>query len=541
MRYLMSIAVGPVQGFIEAARKTRDLYAGSWILSEVAKAVAAKLAGGTLIFPAAGAAELSDPKFAAVNKILAVVDTENPEGLAEELKKIAMGKLTGLEGRMRNPHSLKFDRRRLLSHLEGFLEFCVAWIPYDGNGDYDAARTKAEQLMNARKALNGFGAHAGIPGMRKCSLDGGCETVIADRGDTSRDLIRLREKEELDGPGLLKRFLDIEPRFESTLEAAALPYVRKVERLAAGDDGLKTNLESLRAMNKAAGLRTDSGELLFEYESRKIFKNEPDQLRELERLREAVHKRAGRPDPAYYALMAADGDSMGDALNGLSMVEHQASSRNLSEFSRSVRTLLDGDCMTIFAGGDDVLAVLPLHRLRKAAWAVRAAFQKVRAGKKRVTMSAGIAVVHALEPLSEVRETANDAKRDAKAVDGKDAVSIVVQPRSGAPVRATGKWEDMGKGLEAIVGALREDRLSFGFAHELRQLLDGTPRDLDDVLPDMARALAKKKEKEKKEDSAAKKLVKDMGDREELKELVERMLVARKIARAEEDAEGGAA
>jgi len=37
MKYLFFASMGPVQSFIAAARKVRDLYAGSWILSEVAK------------------------------------------------------------------------------------------------------------------------------------------------------------------------------------------------------------------------------------------------------------------------------------------------------------------------------------------------------------------------------------------------------------------------------------------------------------------------------------------------------------------------
>ena len=41
--YWLSISIGPVQGFIAAARRTRDLWYGSWLLSEVSKAVARSL------------------------------------------------------------------------------------------------------------------------------------------------------------------------------------------------------------------------------------------------------------------------------------------------------------------------------------------------------------------------------------------------------------------------------------------------------------------------------------------------------------------
>ena len=37
-RYLIQVAVGPVQGFIATARRSRDLWFGSYLLSELSKA-----------------------------------------------------------------------------------------------------------------------------------------------------------------------------------------------------------------------------------------------------------------------------------------------------------------------------------------------------------------------------------------------------------------------------------------------------------------------------------------------------------------------
>ena len=52
--WLLQISVGPVQEFIAAARRTRDLWFGSSMLSEISKAAAkaVKDAGAELIFPA---------------------------------------------------------------------------------------------------------------------------------------------------------------------------------------------------------------------------------------------------------------------------------------------------------------------------------------------------------------------------------------------------------------------------------------------------------------------------------------------------------
>jgi len=54
MTHLLAFSVGPVQEFIAAARRTRDLWFGSHLLSEVSRAVAKEVEnqGGKLIFPA---------------------------------------------------------------------------------------------------------------------------------------------------------------------------------------------------------------------------------------------------------------------------------------------------------------------------------------------------------------------------------------------------------------------------------------------------------------------------------------------------------
>ena len=51
--HLLAITVGPVQEFIAAARRTRDLWFGSYVLSEISREVAIAVSKhGKLIFPA---------------------------------------------------------------------------------------------------------------------------------------------------------------------------------------------------------------------------------------------------------------------------------------------------------------------------------------------------------------------------------------------------------------------------------------------------------------------------------------------------------
>ena len=82
MNYLLQISVGPVQDFISAARRTRDLWFGSNMLSEISKAVAKSVNenGGNLIFPAPESDKDLNPNsdLSVANVILA--EFENADG-----------------------------------------------------------------------------------------------------------------------------------------------------------------------------------------------------------------------------------------------------------------------------------------------------------------------------------------------------------------------------------------------------------------------------------------------------------------------------
>jgi len=93
--YLLSISIGPVQDFIAAARRTRDLWFGSYVLSEISKAVANFLRdeGADLIFPAPSDARMLSPgsQFSVPNHILAIVpDGRNPKNLSERARQKAL-------------------------------------------------------------------------------------------------------------------------------------------------------------------------------------------------------------------------------------------------------------------------------------------------------------------------------------------------------------------------------------------------------------------------------------------------------------------
>ena len=79
MPTLLLFHVGPVQGFIVSARRSRDLWFGSWMLSELSKAAAHTIADrhdvASLIFPTAETLDDLEPEsnLIVANKILAYI------------------------------------------------------------------------------------------------------------------------------------------------------------------------------------------------------------------------------------------------------------------------------------------------------------------------------------------------------------------------------------------------------------------------------------------------------------------------------------
>jgi CRISPR-associated protein Cmr2 len=91
--HLLAISVGPVQGFIAAARRTRDLWFGSHLLSEISKAAAKSVYddGGRLVFPAPEApADLEpDSPLIVAKVILAELREADPKTLAARANEAA--------------------------------------------------------------------------------------------------------------------------------------------------------------------------------------------------------------------------------------------------------------------------------------------------------------------------------------------------------------------------------------------------------------------------------------------------------------------
>ena len=186
--WLLQISVGPVQEFIAAARRTRDLWFGSFMLSEISKAAAEALkdAKAELIFPAPNVPDKDlepDSDLNVANVILARAsgDDQAMNALAERAREAAVARFKEFATKVYEKAKHWIVKERWDKQVEDVIEFYAAWAEIGtGEGAYKAARQKVARLLAARKNLRDFLPHEGEFGIQKSSLDGLRESVFRD-------------------------------------------------------------------------------------------------------------------------------------------------------------------------------------------------------------------------------------------------------------------------------------------------------------------------------------------------------------------------
>ena len=147
--------------------------------------------------------------------------------------------------------------------------------------------------------------------------------------------------------------------------------------------------------------------------------------------------------PTFYALLLADGDRLGKLVS-------EAGGGNVSEalarFTDEVPEIShDHDGVAIYAGGDDVLAMLPVSHALECAEAVskayRAAFADTKASGK-ATLSAAVVFAHVRMPLSHVVREAHGLLDDvAKDGNGRNSLAVGVYKPSGCHCQWVSSWD----------------------------------------------------------------------------------------------------
>ena len=476
--HLLTIAVGPVQEFIAAARRTRDLWFGSHLLSEISKATARAVAdaGAKLIFPADGSDLSQGSDLNVANIILAELpDAVDAKAVSDKARDAANRRwLEGFADQVFHDFQAVIRRDIWTAQAEDVVEFYAAWVPFT-EATYPEQRRRLARLMAGRKNCRNFRPADGRDGVPKSSLDGLRETVLTE--DRSvwparvRRKLRVRDGEQLDVVGLVKRTAEGHQPYPSVSRIAADPWLRGVavkqggrdalaalasecEALAADDLLHRIDLERLHPdyavfpFEGTALFRTRHHELWEETrEPRERFAQLEVALGEVERFAEDAGL-GKQPDP-YLAVLVADGDRMGEAISKLAAPEaHCAFSRELLKFANEAgRIVHEHHGVLVYSGGDDVLAFVPVDCSLDCAYELHEAFRGTMdvalqgIEVSRPTLSVGVAIGHFLENLEDLLAYGRTAEKAAKAPN-RDELAIHLYKRGGGPVTVRRQWGD---------------------------------------------------------------------------------------------------
>jgi len=526
-----------VQGFIAAARRTRDLWFGSSMLSNISQSVAKVISEETtLIFPSSESiADGQQPNVA--NLIIAETPSDFTTDQVKALLDNALEEAkrtwneyakAAFEFASSNGNKL-IDESRWNEQIEDVLEISTAFVSWKSGEQYSERRKRLMLVLVGRKALRDFSQVEGHARIAKSSLDGARESVLVhenSRIETRKkrhellaqnaqlaQRLRLSNNEELDAIGFTKRAAKDET-FPSVVRVAADPWIRGLNDEARAI--LDTIWKSCALHGFASGGGVKYRELYpqFPFDGGILFSSrlqsmlrvstkqddysfantlsqqERDALKELRGSLDQIQSRNngglgfGEPQP-YYAVLVADGDRMGATIRNITEIEdHRSFSTDLARFASNAKDIVEKShrgCL-VYAGGDDVLAFLPLDACLACAGELREAFgdelsKWSDAEGRTPTLSVGIAIGHCMEPLEDVLEYGRTAEKAAKEGAGnedekRNALAVHFHPRSGSPIKVRDQW------LPGVAGTLSERVMRWTKLHADNQIPDKLAYDL---------------------------------------------------------------
>jgi len=481
MKQLIAISIGPVQEFIQAGRRTRDLWFGSRLLSELSWSVAQAVQqqGGALIFPV-----ISENVENVANVIVAELPAESdPSQIAHQAQMAAQ------ECWLRHVDTAFQIAREVIrqdiwnDQKDDVIEFYAVWVRCSGN--YVRDRARLMRLLAGRKNCRDFRPAKGRAGVPKSSLDGLRESVLHDperepwpRGIHAR--LRIRPGEQLDVVGVVKRLAGGRRPYPSISRIAADPWIRGQRQ------NLGPLLEACRGLPENAVHRLETtyfpqysvfpyeGTLVYQHRYHEFLQEVRGELTEddLQPLRQAL---SGLPEPQpYLAVLVADGDQMGKLISQLNSPEqHRQFSQTLSKFAQSVQEIVEQHYgVLVYSGGDDVLAFVPIDMCLKCARQLHDEFGARLQPYGPASLSVGIAIGHFLEDLEDLLTAAREAERDAKNPD-RDGLAIHLHKRSGAPITFRARWQTQpDQTLQQLAELFLEGAISHRLPYDLSPLVD---------------------------------------------------------------------
>ena len=475
----LHFSLGPVQGFVNQSRRTRDLWASSWLLSWLSgKAMEAALAvdsGAILELPALDKSQLTklihQQHAALPNRFVVSVEDGVKAGKAataavheawrsiadavwREFVVTAANQGCGTEAIWERQIDSFWEvtwavggSEDELAHRKQWRTPCVTIEP----GDHCT-------LMPQWQELSGYVAATG-----RTARDRQQEFWRAVRERSGLNELDFDDRERLCAIALIKRLFprlsegtqreifgdSFAARWPSTTDLAAEAWRQSVITCASLRPVAEGYAQQVYAANPAAGQHFASvhGNYLIESalanRSGTPLKDESSRLRLLRALGDLYRKAGSRPSP-HYAIILADGDRIGAGLRAARYGRYLAKfTRALTAYGQKVPKIVQGKgghC--VYAGGDDVLALCNVPCALSCADALEAAFtQEFRDLPDAPTLSVAVLFIHYRLPFSDgLRAVHALLDEVAKERTGRASLAIALHKHSGPAAQFSAPW-----------------------------------------------------------------------------------------------------
>ncbi|TWU17952.1 type III-B CRISPR-associated protein Cas10/Cmr2 [Allorhodopirellula heiligendammensis] len=516
-KYHLSFSIGPVQAFVTQARRTRDLWVGSVLLSWLAESALVAVENEFEEKFEQGTATTILPDRSGIRGKLTSIESgfggiPNRFEIEFESANDAARSGTVAQQGFQNAWQTACDAVWMMigeaeqsgnateniwkRQTESFWE--LSWIVASPSGrsktigDMAAARKLIRNvpvteeggvkcsLMHEWQELSGYERRddqtAFWNAVRRCSGVG---------------TLDLRDGERLCAMALIKRLLPAvdtqvfgrsfqQKNWPSTAFLAAMPWLHEVQQ----NPTARAAADAYVAAARKAGVCQSEVEAAKDAEmpwaridapawfTTSIHNNEwlmeqSDTGMLIKQLDDLYRVTAGRKPIPFYALLLMDGDSMGSLLHAIK--DPTALSQCLSRFTSGVnQAVKEHGGRTVYAGGDDVLALLPATETLAIADRLSHEYQRSFVGvledtsEVQATISAAIVYAHWKQPLRQVLQHAHRLLDDvAKNATGRDAVAIGIVKGSGLNAQWAVPWKTlrelkMIRGDESIIHRFQE-------------------------------------------------------------------------------------
>ena len=522
--------LGPVQGFVAQARRTRDYWGGSFLLSWLAghAMMAVKNQGGEILFPQADPDYLSwiegrgkgqPPRQGGIpNRFKAGVKADFDPDKVTGVVQNAWQKLTDIIWR-RDLSDLAEAQTRAIweRQTENFWE--MTW----GLTDDEKDSALLDRLKNWRRhfpppepgvkcmVMDGYQELSGEPS------PGGAVRAFWDevREKGSRGMATdLRPGEQLCALAFIKRrftryfdqipggwrlahdvpsvaYMAAAPWLAALLEKDCAEEMNRFRQAAQSLQREQPEYHSrIRCLKRARNpvnrpILNMDGSLFFDtlLLNPRVWEARDKAADVLKALRKWREKADMEPVSPFYAILLMDGDSLGSQMSDPD--KQQQISSALNRFTTGVAAEVEAhNGFLIYAGGDDVLAILPLENALGCARALRSLYENAFSNYPniRTSLSGAVEYAHIKTPLGKVLADAHHLLDDiAKDGCGRDAIACRVWKPGGLTLTWALPWatalDDQGVIISRLADSFRkqsddEEGFASGFFYRLRQLFE---------------------------------------------------------------------